>query len=250
MEAILCYIGIGLMVIALVMRRLRNRVTGEYGQRVYREILEWVDTGYSAIFMAAFIMYFFVQAFKIPSSSMSSTLAMGDHLFVNKFIYGTRIPWTEKKVLLWKDIARGDIVIFRFPATDPDSPYRGKDFIKRVIGLPGDTVVIRNKAVFINGERQVEEYSQFGDRGVIPAQVFLASTDDYQAAWESGRFAATSTIRDNFGPVTVPDDHYFVMGDNRDFSFDSRFWGPLPFAKTRGKAWLLYWPFTRVKLIR
>src|SRR6185295_771539 len=107
-----------------------------------KDNLEWADTGFSAILLASFVMFFFVQAFKIPSGSMRMTFVEGDHLFVNKFIYGFPIPLTKKKVAPLRSVKRHDIVIFRFPSDDPNSPHYGKDFIKRVVGLSGDKVQV------------------------------------------------------------------------------------------------------------
>ena len=213
------------------------------------EDLEWADTGFSAILLASIIMYAVVQAFKIPSGSMRMTFLEGDHLFVNKFIYGVPIPLTHKRIHALRAVRQGDIVIFRFPSEDPQNTYYGKDFIKRVIGLPGDTVEIRQKNVIVNGKALNEPYAQHLDPNIYPP-VFSMGRGELQRQWESGDFArvAGQNLRDNFGPVTIPRGHYFMMGDNRDFSFDSRFWGPLPESYIKGKAWLRYWPFTRFGL--
>lgn len=252
MEAKLFLFGICILAVALIMRKFRNRMRGDKWKKVYDEALEWLDTGFWAVIMASFIMYFFIQAFKIPSSSMASTLIVGDHLFVNKFIYGTRVPFTEKKILEWKDIKRGDIVVFRFPAADKNNPHYGKDFIKRAMGLPGDIIEIKDKKVYVNDELLKEDYTQHVDTRIYPGQVPYFNKTEYQQAWEEGRFVGVphGYIRDNFGPVVIPESHYFVLGDNRDQSYDSRFWGPLEFKKTRGKALFLYWPLTRIKIIR
>lgn len=219
-----------------------------------RESLEWADTGFSAILLAAAIMYFVVQAFKIPSGSMRSTLLEGDHLFVNKFIYGLRVPYTGKKILRWREVQRGDVVVFRFPAESKESQHYGKDFIKRAIGLPGDTIEIKDKRVFVNGKEQVEPYTQFEDNFVIPGSTdLLSDPKSFEDLWvhrHTDRAPAGENIRDNFGPVVVPPGTYFVMGDNRDRSFDGRFWGPMPDSNLKGKAWLLYLPFRRWKIIR
>lgn len=220
--------------------------------RVLCEEREWIDTGFSAIFMASFIMFFIVQAFKIPSGSMRTTLVEGDHLFVNKFIYGIRIPFTYKKVFRFKDIKHKDIIIFRFPSEDKRNRHYGKDFIKRAIGLPGDTIEIKDKVVYRNGRALDEPYTQHVDKRIFRRRPIVVSQEEYRESWENGEFAgiAGDRIRDNFGPVVVPEGHYFAMGDNRDASFDSRFWGPLPFDYLKGEAWVLYWPPKRIKIIR
>lgn len=145
---------------------------------------------------------FFLQAFKIPSAAMAPTILVGDHLLANKFVYRFRDPM------------RGEVVIFRFPLD------QSKNFIKRVIGVPGDKIEIRDKVLFINGEAQEESYVQHTDEGVLPA---IASP------------------RDNLGPLVVPPDSLFVLGDNRDESYDSRFWNYVEISSLKGKALLIYW---------
>jgi len=168
-----------------------------------------------AIVLALFIRTFVVQAFKIPSGSMMNTLLIGDHILVNKFIYGVKIPFIQKTILPIEDPQREDIIVFIYPV-DPE-----KDFIKRVIGLPGDVIEIKNKRVFINGKAfGRKKYENYQDPNILPGK---------------------TSHRDNFGPVTVPPDSLFVMGDNRDNSYDSRFWGFVPFEDVKGKAFLIYW---------
>jgi signal peptidase I len=167
-----------------------------------------------AVIIALFIRTFVVQAFKIPSGSMKPTLQVGDHILVNKFIYGVKIPYLSTVVLPFKDPQRGDIVVFKFPV-DPR-----KDFIKRVIALPGDVVEIRDKTIFINARRVNHDFGVFSDPRTI---------------------AGNLKPRDNLGPITVPKDALFVMGDNRDESFDSRFWGFVPIRDVSGKAFIIYW---------
>lgn len=177
-------------------------------------IREYVESILVAVIMALIIKAFIVQAFKIPSGSMIPTLKIGDHILVNKFIYGVKIPFTDKILIPFKKPYYGDIIVFKFPEDEK------KDFIKRVVGLPGDTIEIKEKKVYINGKFVEELFAAHSDPMLYPAVI---------------------QPRDNFGPVTVPEDSYFVMGDNRDFSLDSRYWGFVKLNKIRGKAFIIYW---------
>jgi len=190
---------------------------------------EWVNTGLVAVALAWAIMSFIIQAFKIPSGSMMDTLKIGDHIFVNKFIYGIHIPFSNKYFFPLQEPRRGEIVVFRFPL-DPR-----KDFIKRCIGVPGDIVEIKDKKVYINGKLQEEPYAIHTDEKVYPNSKHLPSM--YRD-------------RDNLGPIVVPKNSFLMMGDNRDHSYDSRFWGPLERGYIKGKALLLYWPPKRIRIVR
>ncbi|GAB6193840.1 signal peptidase I [Desulfocastanea catecholica] len=178
---------------------------------VFREYFEAICV---AIILALFIRTFVVQAFKIPSGSMLPTLLIGDHLLVNKFIYGIRIPFTGKILVPIKSPQHGDVVVFRFPKD------RSIDYIKRVVGTPGDTVEIKDKKVFINGQAIQDPHAHFTSPAVLDAQ---------------------ASPRDNLGPILVPEQRIFVMGDNRDNSYDSRFWGFVDERDILGKAFILYW---------
>ncbi len=171
-----------------------------------------------AIILALFIRTFAVQAFKIPSGSMKQTLQIGDHILVNKFIYGVKIPYLETTIIPIKKPSRGDIIVFKYPE-NPDL-----DYIKRVIGVARDVVEIRNKQVYINNKRINDSFSIHMDPHI---------------------FSAGISKRDNFGPVTVPEDSLFVMGDNRDNSTDSRFWGFVNLKAVRGKAFMVYWSWNK-----
>ena len=171
-----------------------------------------------AIVIALFIRTFVVQAFKIPSGSMKQTLKIGDHILVNKFIYGVKIPYLHKTLIPIEDPKRGDIVVFRYPV-DPD-----KDFIKRVIGIPGDVIEIRDKQLYLNGKIVNHDYGIHTDPRILGENV---------------------RPRDNFGPVTVPPHSLFVMGDNRDESYDSRFWGYVDYKAILGKAFIIYWSWDK-----
>ncbi len=186
---------------------------------IFREYFElFAET---AVFVF-FVMTFVVQAFQIPTGSMENTLLIGDHLLVNKFVYAFYYFDWEKKILPIKDIKRGDIVVFRYPE-DPT-----KDFVKRVIALGGDTIEIRDKKVYINGNPIQEPYKVHKDRSIFKANEYIPEN---------------AILRDNFGPVAVPDNYFFVMGDNRDNSSDSRYWGFLPRELIKGKPWIIYWSY-------
>jgi len=219
--------------------------------------LDWGETGWSTLFIVAVIMYCVIQAFKIPTGSMRMTLIEGDHLFVNKFIYGIRIPFTDKRILKLKQIKRGDIVVFTCPprALSPSEREKNiqKDFIKRCVGLPGDKIEIKDKILYVNDKKVDEPYVTFEDPdNIYQGYRFYKTQQEYQRAWEEGRFADTAFvfIRDNFGPVIVPPGCYFVLGDNRDKSFDSRFWGPLEEKYIKGAPLIVYWPPARIRIPR
>jgi len=177
-------------------------------------VREYVEAIAIALVLALFIRTFIVQAFKIPSGSMEPTLLIGDHLLVNKFIYGIKNPLTgEAWVPITKPAPR-DIIVFKYPV-NPD-----QDFIKRVIGVEGDTIEMHDKQLLVNGKPFVVDSAVYRDHTIIPRGV---------------------QPRDNFGPITVPKDSLFVMGDNRDNSYDSRFWKFVKLTEVKGKAFVLYW---------
>jgi signal peptidase I len=193
--------------------RLKNQPATHAKSTQKSVVREYTEALLVALLLALFIRSFIVQAFKIPSGSMLPTLQIGDHILVNKFLYGLRLPYPfEKMVVEWKQPARGDVVVFIYPKD------RTKDFIKRVVAVAGDTVEIRHKQVYVNGIKVDDPHATFADEDrEIPGP------------------------RDNFGPVTVPPHHLFVMGDNRDRSHDGRFWGFVDLDDVKGKAFLIYW---------
>lgn len=178
---------------------------------------EYAEAIIIALVLALFIRTFIVQAFKIPSGSMLPTLLIGDHLLVNKFIYGVKIPFSGTVVIPVKDPKPNDIIVFKYPK-DPKL-----DYIKRVIGVGGDMVEARDKTIFINGKPFDDKYGYQLDPNI------------------------TRGLRDNFGPITVPEDKVFVMGDNRDNSYDSRFWGFVDSKAILGKALIIYWSWDVTK---
>jgi len=171
-----------------------------------------------AIVLALFIRTFVIQAFKIPSGSMKETLLIGDHILVNKFIYGVKVPFLQTTIVPITNPKHGDIVVFKFPE-DPS-----KDFIKRVVGVAGDVVEVRDKQVYVNSKLLNHDFGIHTDSYIFPASV---------------------QPRDNFGPVVVPPHSLFVMGDNRDQSYDSRFWGFVDLKAVKGKALMIYWSWDK-----
>jgi signal peptidase I len=195
-----------------------NRKAASAKTRPQKSFLrEYGEALFIALILALFIRAFLMQAFSIPSGSMEPTLLVGDYLLVNKLGYGIRNPFNNKVWIPLGHPHRSDVVVFIFPQ-DPS-----KDYIKRVIGLPGDKVQIINKKVYVNDKLLETPQAYYNDSNIIPAPQ-----------------VPTESPRDNFGPVVVPANSYFVMGDNRDHSYDSRFWGFVPMDSLRGKAFLIY----------
>lgn len=183
-------------------------------------VREYAESIIIAVLLALVIRTFIVQAFKIPSGSMEDTLAIGDHILVNKFIYGAKIPFTDTRIVKLRDPRQGDVIVFEYPE-DPS-----KDFIKRVIGTPGDTVEVKHKHVYVNGKLYANPHEVHKEGEEIPKE---------------------ANPRDNKDAVVVPANSYFVMGDNRDRSYDSRFWGFVSKDRIKGLAFIKYWSWDKDK---
>ncbi|MDR3362065.1 MAG: signal peptidase I [Desulfovibrio sp.] len=197
------------------------RLHGEKDRAGKSSWREYGEALLTALFLAIVIRTFVIQAYKIPSESMMETLLVGDHLLASKFAYGVRIPFTNYYIYRGDDPARGDIIIFEYP-NDPSM-----DYIKRVIGVPGDVIEVRAKQLYRNGQPVRDEpYTRYISKNTNEPR------------------------RDNFGPVTVPPGQFFVMGDNRDNSLDSRYWGFVKREAIRAKAWRIYWSWGGVDSIR
>ncbi len=181
---------------------------------------EYAEALIIAVIFLRFTQIFVLQTFYIPSGSMEDTLLVGDHLFVNRFIYGPAKSGIERRLFPLRDVRRGDIVVFRSPEN------ANIDVVKRCVGLPGDTIDVRGKQLLINGKR-VDDASYAIHRDPV--------------TYSELSFSDQGRRRDNFGPEVVPPDHYFCMGDNRDYSYDSRFWGMLPRHLVKGRALFIYW---------
>ena len=183
------------------------------------EASEYAEAILVAVLVALFFKTWVVEAFGIPSGSMEPQLLPGDHVVVNKFVYGTHEgPWA--RLLPHREIARGDVIVFRFP------PDPSRDFVKRAMGLPAETVEIASKRLLVGGRPVADPRAVFRDPEVHP---------------KGPDVPPSVALRDHFGPVTMPPDGVFVLGDNRDDSQDSRFWGPVPLGAVRGRAVFVYW---------
>jgi signal peptidase I len=208
---------------------------------------EYAEAIIIAVVLALLIRAFVVQAFKIPSGSMENTLLVGDHILVSKFIYGTKIPFTDSRVLIFNPPKRGDVIVFSFPGNkeipectsalknfstrignvfssgNPVHIFKDecRDFIKRVVGVGGDKIEIKDKTVFVNDIPLTEPYKVHREQVIAKGE------------------------RDNYGPFTVPRRSFFVMGDNRDHSYDSRFWGTVDVNEIKGKAFIMYWSWNK-----
>jgi signal peptidase I len=181
---------------------------------------EWGEALFVAAILALIIRTFVIQAFKIPSGSMEDTLLVGDHLLVNKFVYGLQVPFSDSRILTLRHPQQGDVIVFEFPEDRNKSYFQRRDFIKRVVAVPGDTVEVRDKRVYVNGKLYDIPQEIHKEPGIIPAN---------------------SNPRDFMAPVEVPPGQYFTMGDNRDRSYDSRFWGFVDESEIKGLAFILYW---------
>jgi signal peptidase I len=186
-------------------------------------VREYFESIVIAVILALFVRTFVLQAFKIPTGSMENNLLIGDHLLVNKFVFSPTASSLERALMPIGTIKRGDVLVFKSPV-EPE-----RDLIKRVIGLPGDKLEQKEKKIFINGQPLDEPYVFFLEPPRHNSELSEAST--------------TSDPRENYGPVTVPPNQYFMMGDNRDNSLDSRYWGFMPGDYVKGKAVMIYWSY-------
>ena len=215
------------------MSKLPSSLSSRPAKSKFRETVEALAI---ALVLALFIRTFIVQAFKIPSGSMEDTLLIGDHLLVNKFIYGVQLPFSDARYFAIRHPQQGDVIVFEFPE-DRNNPnltfWERRDFIKRVVATPGETVEIRDKEVYVDGKPYDLPQAVHKEAGQVIGNAELCSGTD--------TFPRPQYCRDYMPPVKVPKGEYFVMGDNRDRSYDSRFWGFVPEANIKGMAFIKYW---------
>ncbi len=205
-------------------------------RRLGRALFEWAKSVSLALLLFLMLRAFLVEAFKIPSGSMEGTLLVGDFLLVNKMVYGAEVPFTGKRLPAVRAPRNGDVVVFQWPE-DPS-----KNFVKRLVGVPGDTLAMDHGVLVRNGERLVEAYTRHVEPNFDPAG------DDFR--WQRGFLVPTARAsqtyrpsRSNWGPIVVPARHYFVLGDNRDNSLDSRYWGFVPDTLVRGSPLFVYYSY-------
>jgi signal peptidase I len=198
---------------------------------------EYLEAAIIALILALFIRAFVIQAFKIPSGSMKPTLLIGDHILVNKFIYGIKVPFVDRYIIPIKKPKRGDVVVFKWPRDER------KDFIKRVVGIEGDTIEIKNDVLYVNGKKIMKTYvGKYRDDNIAVADKYLELFD------KSQHYILDEYIKhENYGPVIVPKNSIFVMGDNRDNSHDSRYWRFVSLNKLKGKAIIIYWSWPHLR---
>ncbi len=199
-------------------------------------IWEWIKILAVSVVLFAVIRTFFVEAFKIPSGSMENTLQVGDFLLVNKLVYGAEVPFTHRRLPRLRDPQRGDVIVFEYPE-DPT-----KNFVKRLVGLPGDTVEMRDGALIRNRTKIQERYVEHTDPDIDPSPEDFRWQRDYVVRTAEAA-AGYHPSRNNWGPLVVPRGNYFVLGDNRDNSLDSRYWGFVPDSLVKGRPFVIYYSY-------
>ncbi|MEO6446299.1 MAG: signal peptidase I [Gemmatimonadaceae bacterium] len=198
---------------------------------------EWAKSFQLAVLLFLVVRAFVVEAFKIPSGSMEGTLLVGDFLLVNKLVYGAELPFSHQRLPAVRVPARGDVIVFQWPS-DPT-----KNFVKRLVGVPGDTLLMHEGMLYRNGVRLQERYVRHTDPGVDPSGDEFRWQADYLVRTVEASSRSYHPSRNNWGPLVVPGEHLFVLGDNRDNSLDSRYWGFVPDSMVRGTPMVVYYSY-------
>ncbi len=203
-------------------------------QKIWKEAKSWLI----AIGIILFLRGFVVQTFNVPTGSMKDTILIGDFLIVNRLKYGIKLPFSDKYIVRYNKPKKGDIIVFRYPLGG-DGIFNNTNFVKRCVAVGGDTIYIEHKTLFVNGEDVNANYISHRDPKEYPP--LNIEKELFQNLWEERKLKNYPYVRDNFGPVIVPEDNVFAMGDNRDQSDDSRFWGPVSINNISGTPLLIYW---------
>ncbi len=199
-------------------------------------IWEWTKILAVSVVLFALIRTFLVEAFKIPSGSMENTLQVGDFLLVNKLVYGAEVPFTHKRLPRLREPQRGDVIVFEYPDD------MTKNFVKRLVGVPGDTLEMRNGTLIRNGAALSERYVEHTEPDIDPAPEDFRWQRDYLVRTANAA-SGYHPSRNNWGPLVVPKEKYFVLGDNRDNSLDSRYWGFVPDSLLKGRPFVIYYSY-------
>jgi len=203
-------------------------------QKTLREVRSWVI----AIIIILILRGLIVQTFNVPTGSMKDTILIGDFLIVNRLKYGIKLPFTDKYLIRYNKPEKGEIIVFRYPLGG-NGIFNNTNFVKRCVAVAGDTVYIEHKTLFVNGENVNADYVLHKDPREYPS-INIEKTL-FQKLWEQRKLKNYPHVRDNFGPIVIPENNVFAMGDNRDKSDDSRFWGPVPINNISGTPLLIYW---------
>jgi len=201
--------------------------------KVWKEVRSWLV----AIGFLLFLRGFIIQTFHVPSGSMEHTILIGDFLIINRLKYGIKLPFTDRYLTKTAKPKRGDIIVFRYPIQK--RRIMTINFVKRCVAIEGDTVYIKHKQLYINGKQEEADFVSFIDQKEYPP--LDLDKDTFQKLWERRKLTRYPYVRDNFGPIVVPKNHVLALGDNRDNSDDSRFWGPVPVDYISGTPMFVYW---------
>ena len=214
----------------------KQRIEAQPGSPVStgRWLWEWIKSFLIAFGLFLLIRTFLVEAFRIPTGSMESTLLAGDFLLVNKAVFGVGLPFTDARLPAFDEPRRGDIIVFS-PPHEPD-----RNYVKRLVGMPGDTLEMHSKTLYLNGVALDEPFARVSDNGDVYASAMFWQCDYVPATIPA---ASCRPTRDNWGPVVVPEDRYFMLGDNRDDSEDSRYWGFVARHAIKGRPLMVYYSF-------